>query len=279
MKKLIGVILSMLFLAGISYLAVAGSIDSPGAPSAGSGMYTLLEIYDYLNSGTVAPTPGPFQMPGAGPGSTMKSLKEIYGDIKAKIDQCGATAADVKTGKTFFSTLSGSWGVQTGTWVTPTPTNTPTNTPTITPIPTNTPTLTPTPTSTPTKTWYEQYGPSGTGDVVQIGSMYVAGSYASVGCAGGGALVWNAALLWADGLVWLGKDDWRLPTGDSYGEIVDICAVRNTTPGFTYSAGWYDSSTGSGSYNFWKHSFTSGACTQTTGNKTMGTNYVRVVRP
>ncbi|MCX6356043.1 MAG: hypothetical protein NTZ78_14250 [Candidatus Aureabacteria bacterium] len=45
----------------------------------------------------------------------MKTLREIYDDIKAKLDQCGATAADVKTGKTFFCTQAGSWGVQTGT--------------------------------------------------------------------------------------------------------------------------------------------------------------------
>ena len=115
MKKLIGVILSMLFLAGISYLAVAGSIDSPGAPSAGSGMYTLSQIYDYLNSGTAASTPGAFQEPAGTPGPTMKTTRELYDDIKAKLDACTASPADVKSGVKFFSTVAGSWGVQTGT--------------------------------------------------------------------------------------------------------------------------------------------------------------------
>ncbi|MCX6354375.1 MAG: hypothetical protein NTZ78_05665 [Candidatus Aureabacteria bacterium] len=91
------------------------SMDSPGAPSAGSGLYTLSQIYDYLNSG-IAATPAPsFQEPGAAPGPTMRTTKQIYDAIKAKYDQCDATAADVKSGKKFFSTLSGSWGVRTGT--------------------------------------------------------------------------------------------------------------------------------------------------------------------
>ncbi|MCX6354333.1 MAG: hypothetical protein NTZ78_05450 [Candidatus Aureabacteria bacterium] len=68
----------------------------------------------------------------------MKTLNEIYDDIKAKFDDCGATAADVKVGKTFFCTQAGSWGIQTETWATPTPPPTNTPTPTPTPTPTNT---------------------------------------------------------------------------------------------------------------------------------------------
>ena len=78
-------------------------------------MYTLQQIYDYLNSGTEA-TPAPsFREPGGAPGPTMRTTKEIYEDIKAKYDQCDATVADVKSGKKFFSTAPGSWGVRTGT--------------------------------------------------------------------------------------------------------------------------------------------------------------------
>ena len=90
-------------------------MDSPGEPSAGSGMHTLQQIYDYLNSG-IKTTPVPiFQEPGAGPGATMKTLEEIYEDIQAKFDQCPATAADMKSGVRFFCTQPGSWGIQTGT--------------------------------------------------------------------------------------------------------------------------------------------------------------------
>ncbi|MCX6354066.1 MAG: hypothetical protein NTZ78_04060 [Candidatus Aureabacteria bacterium] len=41
MKKLITVALGFMLMVGLSGLVVAGSLDSPGAPSAGSGMYTL----------------------------------------------------------------------------------------------------------------------------------------------------------------------------------------------------------------------------------------------
>ncbi|MCX6354008.1 MAG: hypothetical protein NTZ78_03770, partial [Candidatus Aureabacteria bacterium] len=81
--------------------------------------YSLSQIYDYLNSG-IKTTPVPsFQEPGTGPGPTMRTLEEIYEDIQAKFDQCAATAADMKSGVTFFCTKSGSWGVQTGTLVVP----------------------------------------------------------------------------------------------------------------------------------------------------------------
>ncbi|MCX6355619.1 MAG: DUF1566 domain-containing protein [Candidatus Aureabacteria bacterium] len=214
MKRWMMLVSAVMFSVGAAGAAVAGSMDFNGAPSGGSGMYSLSQVYDYLNWGTVAPTPGPFREPGVGPGSTMKTLKEIYDDIKAKLDECGATAADVKAGKTFFSTLSGSWGVQTGMWATPTPTNTPT------PIPTITPTPTPTPC---TGTWYECYGPSGTGDVVLISSMYVASKMDGVGCFGGGTKTWAGGLSWADALVWMGKDDWRIP---SISELESICSGK-----------------------------------------------------
>ncbi|MCX6355859.1 MAG: hypothetical protein NTZ78_13300 [Candidatus Aureabacteria bacterium] len=138
MRRLIAVVLSFMFMIGLSGLAIAGSMDSPGAPSSGSGMYTLQNLYDYLNSGTAAPTPGPFQEPGAAPSSTMKTISQIYDDIKAKFNECDATPDKVFQGTKFFSTQPGSWGVRTGTFVLP---------------PTATPTTTPTSTSTPTPTW------------------------------------------------------------------------------------------------------------------------------
>lgn len=113
MKKLIFSILSMAMVF-ISIPCFAGNIDSPGSPSSGSGMYTLLHLYNYLNYGTVPTIVTSFQEPSGGPGSTMKTTKNIVDDAKAKFDQCDAQGSDVAVGKKFFST-QGSWGVQTGT--------------------------------------------------------------------------------------------------------------------------------------------------------------------
>jgi len=112
MKKMLVLIFIIL---GLPAWVFAGDIDSPGVPSAGSGMYTLQQLYNYLNLGTEPPIPGSFQEPSAGPGPTMKTTTNIYDDTKAKFDQCDAQASDVAAGKKFFSTEDGSWGVQTGT--------------------------------------------------------------------------------------------------------------------------------------------------------------------
>ncbi|MCX6355642.1 MAG: hypothetical protein NTZ78_12200 [Candidatus Aureabacteria bacterium] len=61
MKMLTVAILSLILTACAAGLAVAGNIDSTGAPSSGSGMYTLSQFYDYVNSGTAATIPGSFQ--------------------------------------------------------------------------------------------------------------------------------------------------------------------------------------------------------------------------
>jgi len=139
MKNLFTVALSLLFVVGLSGVAVSGSLDSPGALSAGSGMYTLQNLYDYLTSGTALTVQTSFQEPTSGPGSTMKTTKEIGDGVQALFAQCPATAADVKSGVKFFSTVSGSWGVQTGTGLMQ-----PTATATATPSPTQTPSPTPT---------------------------------------------------------------------------------------------------------------------------------------
>jgi len=142
MKKLITVALSLLFTVGLSALVIAGSLDSPGAPSAGSGMYTLQNLYDYLTSGTALTVQTGFQEPTSGPGSTMKTTKEIGYAIKDKFNLCAATVDNVEQGVTFFCTQPGSWGVRTGTLAAlPRPTATPTitATPTVTSTPTETP--------------------------------------------------------------------------------------------------------------------------------------------
>ncbi|MCX6354784.1 MAG: fibrinogen-like YCDxxxxGGGW domain-containing protein [Candidatus Aureabacteria bacterium] len=146
MKKLLTIALSLLSMVCLSYTVIAGSLDSPGAPSAGSGMYTLQNLYDYLASGTALTVQSGFQEPSAAPGSTMKSTRQIGDAMKALYDQCNVAADNVEFGKTFFCTQPGSWGVRTGTLVAlPRPTATPTRTAT----PTVTPTFTATPTSTP----------------------------------------------------------------------------------------------------------------------------------
>jgi len=115
MRRLTVVVLSVMFVAGLCGMAVAGSLETTGPPSAGSGMYSLQQIYDYLHSGIEATSMANFQEPGAAPGQTMKTTKQIYDDIKAKFVLCDATADKVASGTKFFSTVSGSWGVQNGT--------------------------------------------------------------------------------------------------------------------------------------------------------------------
>lgn len=94
---------------------------------------------------------------------------------------------------------------------------------------------------------FEIPDPSGSGDIVKIGSMYVASKWDGTGCAAGEMFTWLNAKDWADGLVWLSHDDWRLPVKD---ELSAICAVKDSTPGFTYKQGsaWYWSSTGIAGY-------------------------------
>jgi len=134
--------LSVMSAVCVSYTAVAGSLESPGAPSSGSGMYSLQNLYDYLTSGTALMAQSGFQEPASAPGSTMKTTKEIGDGVKALFDLCASTTAeDVKSGKPFFCTQPGSWGVRTGTAMVITPTPTPSQTPTTTPTPTPTSSL------------------------------------------------------------------------------------------------------------------------------------------
>jgi len=135
MRATLAVIASAVLTAALCGTVVAGNLDSPGAPTAGSGMYTLSDIYNYMNSGIVVPTPGTFNEPASGPTvATMKTTKEIYDDIKSKLEQCEARPENVTPGIRYFSTVPGWWGVRTGG----------------TPMPTATPTITATPTMTPT---------------------------------------------------------------------------------------------------------------------------------
>ena len=97
-------------------IAIAGNINHSGDPAGGSGMPTLQEVYDYLVDGTAEAPNDTFQEPTGAPGSTGKTTKNIYDDIKTKFDQCtSATPDKVQSGVKFFSTDTAKWGVQTGT--------------------------------------------------------------------------------------------------------------------------------------------------------------------
>ncbi|MCX6356229.1 MAG: hypothetical protein NTZ78_15215 [Candidatus Aureabacteria bacterium] len=111
MKILITVTLGLIFTIG---MAIAGTIDSSGAPSAGSGMYTLQSLYDYIVSGTALEAKTSFQEPIAAPGSTMKSTKEVGDALKALFEQDEITPGNVEQGKKFFCMQPGNWGIQTG---------------------------------------------------------------------------------------------------------------------------------------------------------------------
>jgi len=139
MRATLVVVLSVMFAAGLCGMVVAGSLEPTGPPTAGSGMYTLQNLYDYIVSGTALEAKTSFQEPTSGPGSTMKTTKDIGDAIKDKFNLCAATADNVEQGVTFFCTQPGNWGIQTGTLsALPRPTASPTATPTLTPTPTST---------------------------------------------------------------------------------------------------------------------------------------------
>ena len=165
-------------------------------------MYNLQQVYDYLNAGTVPTIPGSFQEPSAGPGSTMKTTKQIYEAVATPLAQCDATADKVLQGTKFFCTQPGSWGVRTGTLVVP-----PTPTPTSTPIP----------------------------ETVIIGGLEVASLAEGPGCAGNATMLWSAACSWGTNLAWRGKDDWRLPTKD---ELSTICANKTSLGSYAQADYW-----------------------------------------
>ena len=109
MRAALVVFVGVMVAAGLCGTVVAGSFDAPGIPSAGSGMYTLQNLYDYLTSGAALTVQSSFQEPSAAPGSTMKTTKEIGDAVATPFAMCDATADKVASGTKFFSTVSGSW--------------------------------------------------------------------------------------------------------------------------------------------------------------------------
>lgn len=269
MKRLMMVVLSMVFAVGV---AVAGNIDSPGAPSAGSGMYTLQNLYDYLMSGTALTVAGSFQEPTAGPGSTMKNTKEIGDGIKGQFDQCDVAAADVALGKKFFCTQSGSWGVKTGTLSTG---------------------LLKTGQTVSYKTGddgsYQKgqafsYSWDVNTDTVKDNNtgLVWASSGAAGGCKSGDYIAWSSAIDWAEALVFAGYSDWRLPNVTEAQSIL----VREAGQASPRVNSTFFPSTVAGSY--WSSTTKPAATTQafapSTNSTTAdgggkdGVNYVRAVR-
>ena len=105
---------TIMLAGGLSSTVWAGNLDSPGAPATTAGhMPTLQELYDYLMTGAAPGAAQPFQEPSAGPAATMKTLQQIYDDIKALFDQITVTSGDVLSGKKYFSAAP-PWGIQTG---------------------------------------------------------------------------------------------------------------------------------------------------------------------
>ena len=68
----------ILFLLAVG-VALAGGLNPGAGPAqAGSQMVTLQQIWDRINNGTAATKMGAFTEPAVGPGSTIKTLYELY---------------------------------------------------------------------------------------------------------------------------------------------------------------------------------------------------------
>jgi hypothetical protein len=95
MRHVNGVVLSIVVLF-FPIAALAGSLDSPAAPtSATSAMYTLEDIYNRLNANTQGTKrAGAFTEPSAAPGSTGHTLDQVYEKaIPTQVPKTGQTAA------------------------------------------------------------------------------------------------------------------------------------------------------------------------------------------
>ncbi len=112
------VLVAVLAVAGVGVLYAAGNgpVDPP-APPGSTSSYTLAQVYDRLNAGAMDAPQSGFTEPVSGPGAgTMHTLNEIMAQAPVADNANGATAADVKGGKTFWGLRTdGTWGTRTGT--------------------------------------------------------------------------------------------------------------------------------------------------------------------
>jgi hypothetical protein len=99
-------------------VSLAGNLDNSSTPAEGSGMPTTKAIFQQLSSGKITAIPGAFQEPTSGPGSSGRSLSEIQRKLPTFATISAARPSDVKAGMKYWGLKDGSWGVQTGTYVT-----------------------------------------------------------------------------------------------------------------------------------------------------------------
>lgn len=100
--------------------AMEGQLTPPAGPNdAASARFTLTDIWLRLLSGTPGTKRGgAFAEPGTGPATALsKTTDEIMAAAPAADNVLGATAAEVRLGKTFWGlrTTGGTWGVTVGT--------------------------------------------------------------------------------------------------------------------------------------------------------------------
>ena len=117
-KRVTTFYMAIALLALIPAAAFAGDLDSSAEPSSGTTgkMFNLEDIYNRLDTGAEGNLPATAAPePTAGPTtSTGHTLNDVMGKAPVKDDTNGATAADVPTGKTFWSLTNGEWGLKTG---------------------------------------------------------------------------------------------------------------------------------------------------------------------
>ena len=273
MKRLKMVVSGTMLAVGMSGMVMAGNIDSPGYPSAGSGMYTLKHIYDYLTAGTTATKQTSFQWPTAGPASTMYTTKEIYAAVATPFPQCDATAAYVQSGKKFFCTVAGSWGVKTGTLVQP-----------------QYCTLLKTGQTSVYVTGDDgskgkgkafSYTDSGSGLSVfdNVTGLMWAKSATGAGGNNGASFAWSRALEWAVGLTFDGYSDWRIPNVTELQSIMvrDASMRYVNTAYFSAISGTYWTSTSTSTSYAMTVSFSTGAVSSAVKTN-LSPAYMRVVR-